>query len=238
MLVGKLNRSNSFYILVICVVGHSLGGVSVAHPEQVQLVSERMARLLKADSNDKGLLTLFSTEREFDLDDAEPNCLRTFCQSMAALLHSDQFDVLEDVIDLLTEALTFLHRCIPVAKDRSKSGTLLGNALVAFPRGRSLVDDAKLEVGRLETTSKLVTRFNKVTSLVGELLANLRTAGGLIAVDDVGFTNLGNLLAEAKGLLAPSPDVVVKYAPSVSDTSYVSYWMVFYHGICFYGGYN
>ena len=224
--VGKLNRSNSFYILVICVVGHSLGGMSVVQPEQVQLVSERMARLLKADSNDKGLLTLFSTEREFDLDDAEPNCLRTFCQSMAALLHSDQFDVLEDVIDLLTEALTFLHRCIPVAKDRSKSGTLLGNALVAFPKGRSLVDDAKLHLGRLETTGKLVSRFETATKTVGDVLANLRTAGGLNAVDDGGFTRLVNLLAELKRLLAPSPDVVVKFAPPVSEPFYVSFWMV------------
>ena len=88
------------------------------------------------------------------------------------------------------------------------------------------MDDAKLHLGRLETTGKLVSRFETATKTVGDVLANLRTAGGLNAVDDGGFTRLVNLLAELKRLLAPSPDVVVKFAPSVSEPFYVSFWMV------------
>jgi hypothetical protein len=147
-------------------------GCKSSEQTQIKFLAERLVRTLKGDDYVTEMKTLFSLDRTHDLHAA----VEQFVMALAAALHREEWDDLDELVELLTDALGFIDESTPDAKTGQK-GTLLGSSLTSFPNGARLVDDARSFLVRAVTTKEkvdlcdvLLTRFKNAIVDVKDLL--------------------------------------------------------------------
>ena len=91
--------------------------------EQFRLVAERVSKYLKLNKGE--IAVLFNLESAFPFDDK----VSAVCEGIAACLHYESFDGLEERIDILTEGLDTLAQSIPDAAKKVQ-GDLIGSTLI------------------------------------------------------------------------------------------------------------
>jgi polyhydroxyalkanoate synthesis regulator phasin len=99
--------------------------------EQCRLISERLARYLKADKGE--LAQLFNMDRTYMFEEKNSE----ICSALSTILHFQEMDDLEDRIDLLNEGLTCLQQAIP-DKANKVPGDLIGSTLIRSAVCRSM----------------------------------------------------------------------------------------------------
>ena len=121
--------------------------------EQERLVSERLVRVLKGSDHSevvKQMAELFSIEREVDLVEQVASTVT----SLAVCLHYYELEDLADRNSLLREALDYLSsQCIP-DMEAQRRGTMIGNAMMSYPKGRKIFNDSKLYALKLDNSLK------------------------------------------------------------------------------------
>jgi hypothetical protein len=179
--------------------------------EQERLVSERMARVLKGSDHSevvKQMADVFSIEREVDLADPVAQTVT----SLAVCLHYDELENLADRNSLLQEALGHLSlKCIP-DMEAQKRGTMIGNAMMSYPKGRKIFNDAKLYALKLDNSLKKADALATANGILLDSCRGVQLAACIFAqvntlrnladayfklTDDDNDKTLGDVLREA-----------------------------------------
>jgi hypothetical protein len=117
--------------------------------QQIKLLSERIASLVKAatikDVKDQLKQFFCSSEHVFDFT-ADIN---NFCDAMNVLCEPEAFDDLKERIEVMEDATKIVSAQIP---SEGNEGSALGNALIAWPKGRHFYDEAKAYLKSAKTT--------------------------------------------------------------------------------------
>jgi hypothetical protein len=125
-------------------------GIRNSTAETERFLAERIARALKLGEYSEAkhaMSVLFDPDRDVDL----PVCVVEFYMAVAVALHYEGYTDLRERKELLDAALMVLDGVLP---SPSRPGTTLGSALVSYPKGNKMVEDARLHNFRVSHTIK------------------------------------------------------------------------------------
>ena len=171
--IQLVKDDDRWYVRISVSSMESIGITTMAiSKEQGLLLAERMARSLKADT-DEPMKSLFHIDREVDLADD----VSEFVLSLSMMLHREEYGDLGEFEALLGASLDHISSCIPSAKT---SGSPLGIALVSFPRGKAIRDAAQLDLLKARTTMRsnhdFMDTFDELACMIPESFAVLTTS--------------------------------------------------------------
>ena len=191
------------------------GVVDVAR-EQEALWSERLASLLRiTDRSDrtKHMVELFSLELDLDL---EPP-LKTFVEALAVCLAREDFDQLEERVELLSDAIYEIEKSTPCST-AGRAGTMIGGTLATFPAGTALVTESRLALARATCTINSLKPFTVALDQFSGALS--QCPDSLLLCGRATLTSLMALAVKTAAIFTDGlADVMPDYRPSSSTPS-------------------
>ena len=145
------------------------------------MVSYRIATVLKLPDEHavrKGMLELFNLDMEHHME----NGVNEFCEAVAVCMTFSDFLDLDQRVTLLQSVFETLQEALP-SSEKQIQGTAAGNALVTFPIGRKIIDEAKLHLTKGVQTIQARKEF---TSLLDRVLIRCTNAAALDDLKGVG----------------------------------------------------
>ena len=123
--------------------------------EQSTLMAERIASTIKGSLGDheteatSDLGKTFDLDRQWELEDG----MKSFAEALGVFIHRDGLVDLNDYVDFMTQAEEMLSSHVP---QRGNKGSIMGETLVQFNRGKTLYKDGKLALQQARDTQAKV----------------------------------------------------------------------------------
>lgn len=170
-------------------------GVVAVKDEQEKLFAERLAAALKQKDTKvmmSSLSGMFSSDNEYDLEDS----VESFVVSFGLVLDFAGLADLDERVELLDEAVASVDATIPSSRG---GGTPLGSVLATWPKGKKILDDARVHIAKGRNTQIALSQFEQKLAIFETGLGSIKTdvlscPGTLIDTATVSFVNVCNSL--------------------------------------------